>query len=142
MQADDEEGTWFYTRMALMLAAWQAHRSEVVEILGHDGILLFVSGLGDLVVPLYVDYGVWSAASVAFFDTVERAVPPDRAGAPRVLWIAGSVSPRVRQELGARGWRIVTDVSAQYLADHDRALWQPGEAPEDRILPEIGGGQR
>ena len=70
------------------------------------GTLLGETADGAVVVPAAVDYVSWTERVASF------AGRPDLASAKaRRLWLAGTLSPRARQELTAREWAIDEGVS-------------------------------
>jgi len=91
---------------------------------------------GELVVPLYVDWAVWTPAMARFVETVERNVPPGTSG--RRLVVSGWLSRRTRAHVEALGWTVLEGVENTWLADVDAAAWQPGQPDPDRVLPEFG----
>jgi hypothetical protein len=70
-----------------------------------DRTVLGETADGAVVVPAAVDYVSWTERVATF------AGRPDLRVKDRRLWLAGTLSPRARQELTARGWTITEGVS-------------------------------
>jgi len=134
--ADEPDETWFFTRMAVMLALYSELEAPLAEIVSPRGLVMARTREGGLVVPLYLDLGLWTQPMQRFADAMETALPdsPER----KTLLASGSFSRRARGELEARGWTILEGVEMTWLADVDAKSFEPGQANPDRILPEIG----
>jgi hypothetical protein len=97
----ESEGDARYIRRSVQLLAagagdvggWKAlHVSQnEIEAIAADG---------RLVLPWSVDYMTWNA------DTVPVETPPVVAAKVREIWISGVATPRARQELEARGFKV------------------------------------
>ena len=75
--------------------------------------LAYDSSDGERVLPLPVDYLVWTGEVSGFLDSDEFRVPR------KTLLLSGSASARSEQELTARGWNII--VAARIGPDNARA---------------------
>jgi hypothetical protein len=98
----ESEGDARYIRRCVQLLAasagsvggWKAFTVSQNEIEA-------VAADGQLVLPWSVDYMTWNA------DTVPIDTPPVLAVKAREVWISGVATPRARQELEARGFKVV-----------------------------------
>jgi hypothetical protein len=66
-----------------------------------------VAADGRLVLPWSVDYMTWNR------ETVPADMPPVVAAKTREVWITGVATPRARQELQARGFAALEDLSVR-----------------------------
>ena len=104
--AETELEARFFAGAADMLASYHTGVGPLRELLaaGNDEIgriLVAIAGDGSAVVAAPVDYLIWQPGMAG----------GALSGYPkRELWLAGSVSPRARKELSARGWTVKTDV--------------------------------
>ena len=104
----ESEGDARYIRRCVQLLAaggkevggWKAFHVSQNEIEA-------VAADGRLVLPWSVDYMTWNA------DTVPIDTPPVRAAQAREVWISGVATPRARQELEARGFKVVEKRATQ-----------------------------
>jgi hypothetical protein len=133
--ADEPDETWFFTRMALMLSVYSDLESPIAELVSPRGLVMARDVDGGLVVPLYLDLGLWTQPMQRFVDAMEVALP--ESPAQKTLLASGSFSRRARSELAARGWTIREGVEMTWLAEVDAEAFAPGQPDPDRILPEI-----
>lgn len=138
--ADEPQETYVFVRLALMIALYAELEAPIAELLAPNGLVIARTDAGDWVLPLYLDWAMWTAAMAAFADAVEGLLP-HHDGARRMV-VSGWLSPRARQQLEARGFAIVEGVEMSWLAEIDAASWRPGEADPERVLPEFGRAAR
>jgi hypothetical protein len=137
VHADEPQETYVFVRLALMIAVYAELEAPIAELLAPNGLVLARTDGGDLVLPLYLDWAMWTAAMRAFADAAEGMLPGD--GGARRMVVSGWLSPRAREQLEARGFEIVEGVEMSWLAEIDAASWRPGESDPERVLPEFGG---
>jgi hypothetical protein len=124
-----------FGRLALMLVAYSDLETPVVELMAPNGLVMARTSDGTLLVPLYLDWAMWTPPMSRFVDAVEASLPVH--GARRMV-VSGWLSSRARQRVEERGWDLLEGVEMTWLAEIDSASWRPGEPDPDRVLPEFG----
>ena len=136
VQADEPQETYLFTRLAVMLAVYADVESPIVEVLSKSGLVMFRTEANELVVPLYLDWGMWTEPMSQFIQAMEESAPEDVAS--KRLLVSGWLSPLAQQRLAALGWETIEGVEMTWLADVDAAARQPGGPDPNRVLPEFG----
>lgn len=111
LNAPDEDSANFMQNMAEILAAYQLTVSPIQEITA-PGVILARAANGTVLIPLPLDYGVWTIKA-------ERVVKTTLAGyrksgqtpAKFEFWVTGAVSPLARRQLEAQGVKVVEHVN-------------------------------
>ena len=105
LTADSETQARFMAGSVAILARYHLTAAPITRM-SVARTLLGETVDGAVVVPAAVDYVSWTERVASF------AGRPDLASArARRLWLAGTLSPRARQELTARKWATEEDVS-------------------------------
>jgi hypothetical protein len=123
-------------RLAMMLALFADQVSPVTELTSARGLVMARTADGGVLVPLYLDWAMWTEPMARFVDVIEHNLPQD-ATKKRIL-VSGWLSPLANSRLTSQGWEILEGVEMTWLADMDEAARQPGEPDPNRVLPEIG----
>ncbi len=137
--ADEPLETHIFTRMALILARYDALVGGIEEIMAPNGLLMAYTADKDMILPLYVDSGFWTESMAEFADEAQAVLPRDREIRRKIVLVSGRLSARTRLEYQARGWTCIEELEMTWLAKHDERHSRPGEPDADRIIPEIGG---
>jgi hypothetical protein len=136
--ADEPHEAFAFTRLALMFAECHERRAPIARFLAAYDLIVAETVEGEIVLPLYVDHGYWTAevarAEAEIVGQVERNRGPTR----RLLIASGHVTPRATDELEQRGWKVIEGLEELWLSELDLAMYQPVPENEDRILPELG----
>jgi len=102
----------FFTNLVVLLLWFHENETPMKSIINHGDI---TSGLteDDRIITIFpVDYLCWSAyvaEAAEFHDEVFKNI--EARG--RELWIAGTVSPRAKDELNNLGWEVFDNVSVE-----------------------------
>jgi hypothetical protein len=104
--ADSETDALFYEQTARLIA--HAHRQgiQVGRITLLNGFPVCVGTDGALIVALHWDYAMWSPASEGFAKALQSATLNGQKPSSRIVVLTGAMSPRLRQELEARSFRV------------------------------------
>jgi hypothetical protein len=103
LNALSEDEALFYQQAAEMLRAYNEQVRPIAEILTLGRIALGRTKERSLFFPAPIDGAIWMQHTEALFDRLSRT-HRKRKDMTRVdLWVTGTVSPRVRQELLYRG---------------------------------------
>lgn len=133
--ADEPQETYVFGRLALMLVAYSDLEAPVVELMAPNGLVMARTSDGTLVVPLYLDWAMWTEPMSRFVDAMEASLPVHDA---RRMVISGWLSSRAREQVEGRGWKLLEGVEMTWLAEIDSTSWRPGEPDPNRVLPEFG----
>jgi hypothetical protein len=138
--ANSESEAFQYQRLAELLRAYHEYASPVDAVVTPNGWIMARGKDGSIVVPMLVDYGVWTSGTRALVEELERAMPTSPPPARKVFWITGRLSPEMRDEMRARGWQAEENISERHLLAYE---YQEQMAIKDylfgqRILPRIG----
>jgi hypothetical protein len=138
MLVDNPDEVWFGTRMALLLMIYNSDVSPIVELMTPNGLLLAYTANRDIVVPFYIDYGMWVPRAEKLVNAIQKSLPKDRPINGKVFFISGTVSPRLSEELSKRDWKMMSEIEQKALKAYDEKKSEPGKADPTRVLPEIG----
>jgi hypothetical protein len=137
-RADEAHEAYAFTRLALMFAESHERRSAVKELFTLHDLLLARTVEGNIVLPLYMDHGYWTAeVSRAEAEISASAAALGDAGS-RHLLVSGQLSTRAMRELESRGWGVVEGLEELWLSPLDLARFRPEPSSQHRILPEFG----
>jgi len=102
LNALSEEEAFFYQQAAELLQAYNREESPVAEITILGRIPLGRTKNRSAIFPAPIDYAVWTQKTESVVNRLVSAVRHRKQSAHIEMWISGSLSPRVRQELRAR----------------------------------------
>lgn len=138
VRADEPHEAYAFTRLALMFAECNDRRSPIDEFFVSHGLVAAHTMGGDVVLPLYMDHGYWTAEIAHAEAEVDRFLEWDRDVDSKLLIVSGQVSSMARNELERRGWEVIDHLEGLWLTEADEARYQPGAADQSRILPQLG----
>jgi hypothetical protein len=96
----------FCTQTAALMS--QLHKGDVplARITTMGGFPVCIAKDGSVVVALQWDYAAWTPAAAAFAEKLQRFGGEGGAHKPVLVALSGQTSPRLRQELEARGFTV------------------------------------
>jgi hypothetical protein len=103
---DTEADAVFYQQTALLIAHAHIHGIMVDRIALVNGMPVCIGADGGLIVALHWDYAMWSPRSKRFADAVQAMQVDGAKPSSLIVVLTGVMSPRLRQELEARGFRV------------------------------------
>ena len=103
---DTEADAVFYQQTALLIAHAHIHGIMVDRIALVNGLPVCIGADGGLIVALHWDYAMWSPRSKRFADAVQAMKVDGTKPSSLIVVLTGVMSPRLRQELEARGFRV------------------------------------
>ena len=103
LNALSEDEALFYQQAAELLRAYNEQVLPIAEIITLGRIPLGRSKEHSLFFPAPIDYAIWMKNTEALFDRLSRTHRKKKDHIRVELWVTGTVSPRVRQELLNRG---------------------------------------
>lgn len=101
-------------QLAQVMAVCHALEEPITHIQFRGSVLVFEMADGEVVAPLLYDYLIWTEAAsdrIVAAAAMKEALAP---GSAMEVWSAGEVSPRVREELLARGYAVRTNVDEDF----------------------------
>lgn len=137
-RADEAREAYAFTRLALMLAECHAQRAPIREIFVSGDLVLARTADDEVVLPLYMDRGYWTAEVARAETEIATALGSRPDGHRRLLLVSGEMSPRAHRELAARGWEVIEGLEDLWLTPLDLARLRPANPNGGRILPELG----
>ena len=97
----DQDGGYFQY-VAQLLAAYSQKVAPLQSLRLQDGLLCAVDRDGVLVVPVSIDYAIWTATVAQRVDALAGLVGSDQNIKSVEIWTDGKLSERVKAELGKR----------------------------------------
>lgn len=104
--SDSEADALFYEETARLIAHAHTHGIPLSRITLLNGFPVCIGADGALIVALHWDYAMWSPSSHQFADALQAATLNGEKPTSLIVVLTGAMSPRLRQELGARGFRV------------------------------------
>jgi len=105
--ARSEDDARFYQRVAELMRRYNDQVARIEQIVPVEGAITGYTADGTLVAPLPADCAVWSKANASLVSSFAAAKPEDGPLRARKLLLSGTLSPKARAEIDARGIGIV-----------------------------------
>ncbi len=107
---------FFFERRARMHVAYNEKIAPLRRFVSVSGLPLAQAHNGQLVVLLPLDYLVWTPNTARIIEALTSQ--KEQLGATGIeLWISGTLSPLARQNLTARGWKVVDSAYTRLQPD-------------------------
>ena len=110
LEATDEESANFYQHMAEILLGYHQDVSPLVEIANHSGLIIARAASGSVLIPVPVDFGIWIQPVEGAVDSLLGLPPQPAAGRGHEVWMTGTASDVLREQLQRRNIQLVEDV--------------------------------
>jgi hypothetical protein len=114
LSADDEETANFFMYIAETMRGYARKGSPIREISVYGPLVFAKAANGVVLIPLPLDYGIWTERAS---QRVPMAVSAFKAANPDVkkydVWVTGTVSKLVKEEMGKLGLQVVEKVDKQ-----------------------------
>lgn len=104
--ADSESDALFYEETARLIAHAHTNGIPLARIILLNGFPVCIGADGALIVALHWDYAIWSPNSERFAKALQALTLDGVKPSSLVVVLTGAMSPRLRQELEARGFRV------------------------------------
>lgn len=105
LHAKDEASALYYEKTAELLAHYHLNETELQQLANADGLPVAYTKGGAMVVSPPYDYGFWDEGTVEALQALQE-MDEGFSRRPRVLVMAGSLSPKARQ--GYHRWGFAT----------------------------------
>jgi hypothetical protein len=104
--SSSEADAVFYEQTARLIAHAHTHGIQVSRLIEMDGFPVCLTADGGFMVALHWDYAMWSPGSERFANALQ-SIQVEGAKPPTVtVVLTGVMSPRLRQELEGRGFKV------------------------------------
>jgi hypothetical protein len=103
LNALSEDEALFYQQAAELLRTYNEQVLPIAEIITLGRAPLGRTTERNLFFPVPIDHAIWMEHTEGLFDRLSRTSRKKKDTMPVDLWVTGTVSPRVRQELLNRG---------------------------------------
>ena len=137
--ADTPSEAHSFTRLAVILLAWNKDSGAIKSFLTIEGLALAMNENNDVALPLNIDRGYWTRGAAGLIEAIDAELSRGELYRRKFLLISGNLSSLATRNAEARGWIIVENIENSWLKDFDDQEFAPGKGDENRILPEIGG---
>lgn len=112
--AEDEVEATFFVNTAQILRGYHETRGRITGITMFDILTVAQTQSGAAIVPFALDHGVWTANADRLSQHLKTAYKAPGFNGRFELWVAGTLSPRAKQELQARGFTVVEEAGGQF----------------------------
>ena len=110
MAAADEVEANFFVNMAQILRGYHEKQGPITGITMVGPLTLAQTKAGAAMIPFALDYGVWTANAEKVSDGLKTSYRAPGFNGNFELWVTGTLSPKGKQELQARGFTVVEQV--------------------------------
>ena len=104
------EDAFFFQRLAQLLARYHGTTAPLRTLRMENGVVCALDRNGVLVIPLSCDYAIWAERAARRVEEFAAFAHSNHDIAGLALWVDGSISPRLAEELAAR--KIVVKANA------------------------------
>ena len=113
LKADGETEANFFTNTAQMLRGYHERRGKITAITMFEALPVGLTQGGVAVIPLAIDHGVWTQSADRITQHLKSTYrPPGFKGRFEML-VTGTLSPRAKEMLQARGFSVVEQAGSQ-----------------------------
>jgi len=109
--APDEVSANFYMNIAETMRGYHETVSPITEITVFEGFAFAKTQKGSVLMPFPLDHGVWSEKASQVIDFLKSNYKSPGFNGRFEMWVAGTVSPLARQQLGIRGFTVTENVA-------------------------------
>jgi len=103
---DSETDAVFYDETTRLMAHLHTHGLPLSKITLINDFPVCVGADGSVIVALHWDYAMWSPSSERFATALQSVLIDGHKPTSLIVALTGAMSPRLRQELEARGFRV------------------------------------
>jgi len=112
--AADEVEANFFVNMAQILRGYHETQGPITGITMVGSLTVAQTKAGAAVIPFALDYGVWTANADRLSQNMKATYKAPGFNGAFEFWVTGSVSPTAKQELQARGFKVVEQVGSRF----------------------------
>jgi hypothetical protein len=114
MVAADEVEANFFVNMAQTLRGYHETVGPITGITMVGALTVAQTKSGAAVIPFALDYGVWTANADRLSQNMKATYKAPGFNGNFEIWITGTASPTAKQELQARGFKVVEQAGSRF----------------------------
>jgi hypothetical protein len=111
--AADEVEANFFVNMAQILRGYHEKQSPITGITMVGPLTVAQTKAGPAMIPFALDYGVWTANADKLSQELKANYRAPGFNGSFELWVTGTLSPKGKQQLQARGFTVVEQVGGR-----------------------------
>ena len=112
--AADEVEANFFVNMAQILRGYHETQGPITGITMVGALTVAQTKSGAAVIPFALDYGVWTANADRLSQNMKTTYKAPGFNGNFELWVTGTLSPKGKQELERRGFRVVEQAGTRF----------------------------
>ena len=110
----DEVEANFFVNTAQILRGYHESQGPITGITMIGALTVAQTKAGPAMIPFALDYGVWTANADKLSQNLKTAYVVPGFNDNFQFWVTGSVSPKAKREMEARGFAVVEQVSGRF----------------------------
>jgi len=110
LEAGDEVDANFFTNVAQIIRGYHETVAPITAMQMVGRLVVAQAGNGAALVPLPIDHCVWTKAAERRIQELKAAYQAPGSNTRFDIWLTGTVSPLVRQQLAERGMTVTEEV--------------------------------
>jgi hypothetical protein len=110
MAATNETEANFFVNMAQILRGYHEKQGPITAITMFGPLTVAQTKAGPAIIPFALDHGVWSANADKISQALKARYKLPGPSGGFELWVTGTLSPRAKKELVARGFTVAEQV--------------------------------
>jgi hypothetical protein len=111
--AADEVEANFFVNLAQILRGYHEKQSPITGITMVGPLTVAQTKAGPAMIPFALDYGVWTANADKLSQELKTSYRAPGFNGSFELWVTGTLSPKGKQQLQARGFTVVEQVGGR-----------------------------
>jgi len=104
----------FFVNMAQILRGYHETQGPITGITMVGALTVAQTKAGAAVIPFALDYGVWTANADKLSQNMKATYKAPGFNGNFEIWVTGTASPTAKQELQARGFKVVEQVGSRF----------------------------
>ena len=112
--AADEVEANFFVNMAQILRGYHETQGPIAGITMVGALTVAQTKAGLAMIPFALDYGVWTANADRLSQNMKATYKAPAFNGKFEIWVTGAASPTAKQELQARGFRVVEQAGSRF----------------------------
>ena len=114
MVAADEVEANFFVNTAQILRGYHETQGPITGITMIGALTVAQTKAGPAMIPFALDYGVWTANADRLSQNMKTAYTVPGFNGNFQFWVAGSLSPKAKREMEARGFAVVEQAGSRF----------------------------
>jgi hypothetical protein len=110
----DEVEANFFVNTAQILRGYHESQGPITGITMIGALPVAQTKAGPAMIPFALDYGVWTANADKLSQNLKTAYVVPGFNGNFQFWVTGSLSPKAKREMEARGFAVVEQVSSRF----------------------------